>query len=261
MTEAMTEPTSTTFDVSTRHGQQVAARVSGSGKPVVLLNGLLRPMASWSAFTPVLDERMVVSLDAPGVGASNTPALPLSMQALADIVADVLEAVDVERADIVGFSHGGAIAQQFAFSWPGRVRRLALLSTSCGSGATPGSGKKLWNTLIGAHNARHWGRAHTIGALWQVAAVAGWSSIPFLGSIAAPTLVVSGEHDRIVPPTNSQLLAARIPNAVLSVVPAGHDLQRPDVADSVARRVLRFLDGPVPKNMAAEDDTGLSPCL
>ncbi|MFC9767253.1 alpha/beta fold hydrolase [Rhodococcus jostii] len=261
MTVAITEPTSTTFEVSTRHGQQVAVCVSGSGKPVVLLNGLSRPMASWSAFTPVLGARMIVSFDAPGVGASTTPKLPLSMQALSDIVADVLDAVDVERTDIIGFSHGGAIAQQFAFSSPGRVRRLALLSTSCGSGSTPGSGKTLWTNVIGSRNTRRWGPARTVGALWQLAAVASWSSIPFLGSITAPTLVVSGEHDRIAPPPNSQLLAARIPNAVLSVVPAGHDLQQPDVANHVARRVLRFLDGPVPENMAAEDGPCLSPCL
>ncbi|QSE82129.1 alpha/beta fold hydrolase [Rhodococcus koreensis] len=142
MTVANTEPTSATFEVATRHGQQVAVHVSGSGNPVVLLNGLARPMASWSAFTPVLGERMIVSFDAPGVGASKTPKLSLSMQALSDVVADVLDAVGVARADVVGFSHGGAIAQQFAFSSPERVRRLALLSTSCGRGATPGSGKK-----------------------------------------------------------------------------------------------------------------------
>ncbi|MFC9839457.1 alpha/beta fold hydrolase [Rhodococcus sp. NPDC127530] len=261
MTVANTAPTSTAFEVSTRHGQQVAVCVSGSGKPVVLLNGLSRPMASWSAFTPVLGGRMVVCFDAPGVGASTTPKLPLSMQALSDIVADVLDAVDVERSDIVGFSHGGAIAQQFAYSSPERVRRLALLSTSCGSGATPGSGKKLWSNAIELRNPRRWGPARTVGALWQVAAVASWSSIPFLGSISAPTLVVSGGHDRIVPPPNSHLLAARIPRAVLSVVAAGHDLQRPDVANTVAGRVLRFLDGPVPENVAAEDGPDLSPCL
>lgn len=260
MTVANTEPASATFEVPTRHGQQVAVHVSGSGIPVVLLNGLARPMASWSAFTPVLGERMIVVFDAPGVGASKTPKLPLSMQALSDIVADVLDAVDVARADVVGFSHGGAIAQQFAFSSPERVRRLALLSTSCGSGATPVSKKRLWANTIDQRDPRRWGLARTVGALWQVAAVANWSSIPLLGSISAPTLVVSGEHDRIVPPTNSQLLAARIPNAVSAVVPAGHDLQRPDVANPVAMRVLRFLDGLVPEAIAVDDDAGLSPC-
>ncbi|MEN0136450.1 MAG: alpha/beta fold hydrolase [Rhodococcus sp. (in: high G+C Gram-positive bacteria)] len=261
MTEVIMTSASTTFEVPTRHGQHVTAQVSGSGEPLVLLNGLSRPMASWAAFTTALDARMIVSFDAPGVGRSATPVLPLSMHALSDIVADVLDAVDVPRADVIGFSHGGAIAQQFAFSRPERVRRLVLLSTSCGSGATPGSGKKLWNSVVGARNAQRWVPARTVGALWQVAAVAGWSSIPFLGSITSPTLVVCGEHDKIVPLANSQLLRSRIPNALLSVVPGGHDLQRPGAAETVAAQVLHFLDDPCPAIADTSDEFPLGPCL
>ena len=81
-----------------------------------------------------------------------------------------------------------------------------------------------------------------MGLLWQLAAISTWSSIPVLGGIDAPTLVVCGDYDRAVPPANSRLLAARIPNARLVTVQAGHDLQKPATAAVVGRLVERFLD-------------------
>jgi pimeloyl-ACP methyl ester carboxylesterase len=81
-----------------------------------------------------------------------------------------------------------------------------------------------------------------VGLLWQIAAISTWSSIPVLGCIAAPTLVVCGDYDRAVPPANSRLLAARIPNARLVTVEAGHDLQKPAPAAVVGRLVECFLD-------------------
>ena len=65
-----------------------------------------------------------------------------------------------------------------------------------------------------------------LGALWHSLAISSWSSIPFLGAIRAPTLVVCGSRDRMVPPANSTLLARRIPDAELVMLSAGHDLQR-----------------------------------
>ena len=72
-------------------------------------------------------------------------------------------------------------------------------------------------------------------------AIATWSSIPFLGAIAAPTLVVCGSRDRVVPPANSSLLAQRIPGAALVMLQAGHDLQRAGQASDLADAVESFL--------------------
>ena len=80
-----------------------------------------------------------------------------------------------------------------------------------------------------------------MGALWQSLAFSNWSSIPFLGAIAAPTLVVCGNRDRVVEPANSRVLAGRIPDASLVMLPGGHDLQRPDPARALARIVEDFL--------------------
>ena len=68
------------------------------------------------------------------------------------------------------------------------------------------------------------------------------ASIPVLGCIDAPTLVVCGDYDTAVPPANSRILAARIPDARLVTIPAGHDLQLPVPAATVAELVTQFVD-------------------
>ena len=112
-------------------GLRIAARATGSGDPVLLLNGMSRPMESWAFFADALQDRTVIAFDAPGVGASETPVVPYSMPMLADIAARVLDAVGIAKADVVGYSHGGAVAQQFAVGHRARVNRLVLLATAC----------------------------------------------------------------------------------------------------------------------------------
>ncbi|HYJ94123.1 MAG TPA: alpha/beta fold hydrolase, partial [Vicinamibacterales bacterium] len=68
-------------------GLRVAARATGSGDPVLLLNGMSRPMESWAHFASALQDRTVIAFDAPGVGASETPVVPYTMPMLADIAA------------------------------------------------------------------------------------------------------------------------------------------------------------------------------
>ena len=81
-----------------------------------------------------------------------------------------------------------------------------------------------------------------MGLLWQLAAISTWSNIPVLGCIDAPTVVICGDYDTAVPPANSRLLAARIRDARLVTVQAGHDLQKRGPAAVVAQLVEQFLD-------------------
>jgi pimeloyl-ACP methyl ester carboxylesterase len=221
-------------------GLRVRIRVEGDGDAVLLLNGLTRPVESWRPFAESLRGRTVISFDAPGVGGSPTPILPLSISSLATLAAAVLDEAGVERADVLGFSHGGAVAQQLAAQAPARVRGLVLVSTSCGVGATA-AGSSAMSASRKASDARSWPSPDAVGALWHSLAISSWSSIPFLGAIRAPTLVVCGSRDRVVPPANSTLLARRIPDAELVMLPAGHDLQRRGPADALAARVTEFL--------------------
>lgn len=219
-------------------GHQVSLLVEGEGEPMLLLNGLTRSITAWAPFVKALGERTVVSFDAPGVGDSPAPLLPLSIAQLAEVALAVLDEVGLGAVDVLGYSHGGAVAQQFAQRSPERVRRLILVSTSCGAGSTMGSWDTLASTAVASNAAL---RSDVFSTLWRSLAISTWSSIPFLGAIKAPTLVVCGAQDRIAPLANSQALAARIPGAELVTLPYGHDLQRPLHAVALARAVEAFL--------------------
>ena len=229
-------------DLPCASGLQIAMRVQGQGDPLLLLNGLTRPLESWDPFVGALPGRTIVSFDTPGIGGSPTPARPLSITELATIAGAVLDAAGLKGADVLGYSHGGAIAQEMAHRMPGRVHRLVLAATSCGLGATPGNQRDLLRSLGSPVDASPWPIPDALGLLWQSLAVSNWSSIPFLGSIQTPTLVVSGSRDRVVPPSNSRVLARRIPHSSLVMLPGtGHNLQRQDTAKALARAVERFL--------------------
>lgn len=217
-------------------------RVQGEGDPLLLINGMTRPLHSWDPFTEELHGRTVISFDTPGVGGSQTPVRPLTISELATLSVAVLEEAGFDKADILGFSHGGALAQQLAHDAPGRVNGLILAATSCGLGATPGYKQDIRRSLGGPLGGHSWPFPDPLGLLWQSLAVSTWSSIPFLGSIAAPTLVIAGSRDRVVPPSNSRVLAGRIPDATLVLLPGrGHDLQRGESAKALARAVESFL--------------------
>lgn len=239
----MSPTRSTTVDSRLRSvgGLQIAMRVQGEGDPLLLINGMTRPLQSWQPLTKELSGRTVVSFDAPGVGDSPMPVLPLSMSDLAALAVAVLDAAGLAEADVLGFSHGGAVAQQLALDAPDRVRRLVLVSTSCGVGATPGRKRDVLAGLATPAGAADWPQVDLVGVFWQSLAISNWSSIPFLGAISAPTLVVSGSRDRIVPPANSKVLARRIPDASLVLLQAGHDVQRAEHARALARIVEDFL--------------------
>jgi pimeloyl-ACP methyl ester carboxylesterase len=220
--------------------RSLRVRVQGSGPALLLLNGLTRPLESWEPFVAALGERTVVTFDAPGIGESPEPMMPLSIEKLATVAQSVLDEVGLDRVDMLGISHGGAVAQQFAVTYPARLNRLVLVATSCGVGSAPGNLNALTD-LTTESGARAWPEVAT--ALWHSGAVACWSSLPFLGAIDAPTLVICGTEDTVTPPANSRMLAARIRGAALATLPGGHDLQGPDSAASLARVVDNFLDG------------------
>jgi poly(3-hydroxyoctanoate) depolymerase len=220
------------------NGYQLNVHVEGEGEPLLLINGLTRPLSSWLLFTQALSGRRIISFDAPGVGESENSLLPLSIAQLATMCVTVLDELELDRVDVLGYSLGGAVAQELAARYPSRVLHLVLAATSCGIGSTLAgwdlrdSTAILLNGLI---------RANPLSTMWRVMAFSAWSSIPFLGSIEAPTLVVCGSRDRVAPISNSRSLAARIPNATLIELSEGHDLQASGAAEKLARVVEDFL--------------------
>lgn len=241
----------------------------------MLVRGLARSSAYWLEMRTLLEaERRVVVLDNRGVGRSDVPSAPIATEDMADDVALVLRACGVERADVLGISLGGMIAQHVALRHPHRVRRLVLACTSPGGRGARSLSLRAALALAraatmpsfaeGIRSSAPWvlseealrarpeivdvwvaiaereprSRAGVFAQLLAAARHDAWELLPHLSH---PTLVVTGDADRLMPPENSRALAERIPNASLRTLRgAGHDFptERPE---ETARIVSSFL--------------------
>src|SRR3954471_2836042 len=112
------------------HGHRVIYRIAGSGPPVVLIHGMINSSRHWEQVARRLAERRtVIAPDLIGHGDSAMPRGDYSLGAHAASIRDLLTAIGVERASIVGHSLGGGVAMQFFWQFPSRVERLALVSS------------------------------------------------------------------------------------------------------------------------------------
>jgi len=257
-----------TRDVQLRiRGLRIHAQVCGEGEPLLLYSGIWGEVRLWERLLPHLAGFRTIAFDPPGIGRSQRPPYPLSMWSLAEMGTAVLDAFGVESAHVLGASFGGAVAQQMAFSHSSRVRRLVLVSTSFGGFAMPGSLEALWHfihprsyhperleqvvgPMFGGRmrtepqlvRTMHIRRpTDTLAALYRMAGLFGWTSLPWLWTIGRPTLVLVGDDDPVTPVVNHRVIAALIPHARLHVVPGGGHLVLIDSAERVAPVITRFL--------------------
>jgi poly(3-hydroxyalkanoate) depolymerase len=253
-------------------GHRVYVRVTGQGDPLLLITGLGGNTDMWTPFAQQFPNRRVIRFDVPGMGLSSQPLTVLPVPAIAALAAAILDDLEVEFADVIGFSYGGAVAQQLAFSYPDRVRRLVLAATSCGLGAVPGSLGAMASlvTPMRYYSSAYFDRTAALsyggmtgrdlsvrrrmmaerhrhppsiyGYSMQLLGTLGWSSLPFLSRIPHDTLVLCGDDDPLIPLVNAETLARRIPRAHLEVCPRSGHLFLWDEAKRMAGRVARFLD-------------------
>jgi pimeloyl-ACP methyl ester carboxylesterase len=112
------------------HGHRVSYRSAGRGPLLVLLHGIAGTSATWETVIPRLSERhTVIAPDLLGHGESGKPEGDYSLGAYANAIRDLLEALGHEGGTIVGHSLGGGVALQFAYQFPERCERLALVSS------------------------------------------------------------------------------------------------------------------------------------
>ena len=242
---------------------------------MLLLNGIGAHLAMWQPLEQALGGIRRIAFDAPGTGRSQTPAVPLSLGGHARLAERVLDALGYDRVDVLGYSFGGALAQELARRAPDRVRRLVLCATGPGLGGIP---PKPMAALMLATPARYYHprllayavpriaggrtardpsvlREHAgarlarppspLGYAYQLYAAAGWSSLPWLHRVRQPTLIMAGDDDPSVPVTNARLLAARLPNARVHVVRGGGHLFLLDEPEHAIPPILEFLDEPM----------------
>ena len=112
------------------HGRRVIYRVAGSGPPVVLIHGMLNSSSHWrSVALSLADDYTVIAPDLIGHGDSAAPRGDYSLGAHASSIRDLLAALGIDRASIVGHSLGGGVAMQFFYQFPQRTERLVLISS------------------------------------------------------------------------------------------------------------------------------------
>ncbi len=263
------------------NGISIGYRVVGSGPPLVMIPGFAFTMAEWDPrlVGALAKHHRVVLFDNRGVATStDTPHNRLTIGEMASDTAGLIKALRLRRAEVLGWSMGGYIAQELALRRPSLVSRLVLASTD-GGGAKAikpspkvikelqhATGKKLlallfprdrmsaafaWEARVGQQAARlHFPNSYFTPSTKIIvqqfrAAGPGWEaarhgSYARLPRLRVRTLIMAGLDDVIVPPRNALILHSRIVRSrLVRYRDAGHAFLFQDPL-AVARRVTAF---------------------
>jgi pimeloyl-ACP methyl ester carboxylesterase len=112
----------------------VAYKMFGEGAPILLISGASAGIDSWdtSTLTSLSSNHTVIVFDSRGVGNTTSGSRLFSIQQLANDTAGLLDALKIQKADVLGLSLGSYIAQQLTIMYPEKVNRLILVGSSCG---------------------------------------------------------------------------------------------------------------------------------
>jgi pimeloyl-ACP methyl ester carboxylesterase len=244
----------------------------GEGSDVLLIGGLGDTIESWQfQLDGLADHYHLTAYDNRGAGRTEMPEGPASAAVMADEAAAVLRALDVSSAHVAGFSMGSAIAQELAIRHPELVRSLVLNSTYARPDALFRSQLDFWRWLPEAAPSElaffeafftwvYTPRAHADGSVAEIVEEAlnfshGQSVEDFqaqvdvcrehdttdrLSRIAAPTLVLAGEFDIILPPRFGHAVADAIPGARFEVMPGEAHQPFQEVPDEWNARIDAF---------------------
>jgi len=253
--------------------------VRGEGTPLVLISGLGYSLWQWHKMVPLLAEHFqVITFDNRGVGQSDKPEGPYSAQLLAADTIGLLDALGIEKAIIAGHSMGGFIAQAIALDYPHRVEKLILCSTNFGGPnhvpVTPEAMKVLTDVTSDALTRFKNGLAVSTAPGWaeknpemieewvkwrvanpiepvhyQAQLAIGLALIPEsaafdgkLSNVSVPTLILFGEHDKVAPPANADLLAKQVSGSEIRIFPdAGHFFPI-EIPEEAAQAVIHFAE-------------------
>ena len=244
----------------------------GKGPEVLLIAGLGDPAEAWQPQLEGLADRYrLTAFDNRGAGRTPLPGGPLSAATMADDAAALLRALEVPAAHVAGFSMGSAIAQELALRHPAAVRSLVLVGTYARPDALWRAQLDFWRWLAEVAPSERafleafftWvytPRAHADGSVDQIIeetmAFPHQSSLEAfqaqvdvcrthdaadrLSQIGAPTLVLAGELDTILPPRFGRAVAAAIPDARFEVMPGEAHQPFQEVPDEFNARVDAF---------------------
>ncbi len=236
--------------------------------PLLFFNGIGANIELVSPLAEKMPERDFITFDMPGVGGSPEPAIPYRPWMMARLADVLLDQFGYDQVDVMGISWGGGLAQQFAVQFGSRVNKLVLVATSAGMLMVPGNVTALskminpkryldpdymlnnFKTLYGGVDSGAEAHAERItpptrmGYFYQLVAMMGWTSAPWLPFLRTKTLIMMGDDDRIVPLINGKFLNSLIPNSRLEVIKGGGHLFLMAEADLCIRLINGFLDEP-----------------
>jgi 3-oxoadipate enol-lactonase len=242
----------------------------GQGAPVLLIMGLGYTSAMWHRTRPVLAQHFrTIAFDNRGVGLSDVPAGPYSIATMASDAAAVLGAAGISCAHVFGVSMGGMIAQEFALQYPAKTRSLILGCTAAGGPSAVRAESKVIDVLFARGMTPEQAREAILpfiydaatpqekiaedirvrqpwfptpaGYMAQLQAILAWEGYSRIAQITAPTLVIHGKSDALVPPGNGELIAKRIPGARLVLLDPASHLFFTDQPEQAHKQVLEFL--------------------
>ncbi len=253
----------------------VCYEVQGKGFPLVMIMGLSANMDWWdqSLIEEISKKYKTLIFDNRGAGRTDAPKIDYSIKMFADDTARLMDNLKIQKAHILGISMGGMIAQEFALTYPQRVEKLILCSTNCGASKSVQPAPKILNLLMsGASGTPEEIVKNTIPILFtedfvkgspdymkrvteqlmkapitqdaftrQVKAIMAWDTYTQLPKIKAPTLVMHGKKDILIPPENAKILADRIPGAKLAYFEKSAHALFSQETDKVVNTMLKFL--------------------
>jgi pimeloyl-ACP methyl ester carboxylesterase len=256
------------------NGVELYYEEHGRGEPLVLVPGFGTGAWIWYRQVPDFARSFrTVVFDPRGVARSEGRDEPYAMRQFADDVAALLDALEVESAHVLGASFGGFVAQEFALAYPARTRSLILCCTSFGGArhvppsaetlaaiaSTKGlnTEERVRENLLLAFSPRfaaerpgeverviHLRAENHVpeyAYLRQLEAAVAFDAEGRVGAIKAPTLVLTGDADTIVPHENSNNLAAAIPGATLRVIEGGSHAFFIEQPEEFNRAVAEFI--------------------
>jgi 3-oxoadipate enol-lactonase len=256
------------------NGISIFYEAKGRGEPLVLISGLGGDHAFWQSSKGSLGSHFqLITFDTRGIGKSDAPDAPYSMELFSDDLAGLLDSLKLQRANILGLSMGGNIAQMFALRHPHRISKLILAASFASmniqarlfldavlrvyeSGA---STRQMFDLIAPWLFSRDFLEKPKSGVFlqydesdpnpqpfyaWkrQYVAQQQFDVIDSLCHIAVPTLILAGEEDRLAHLDDSKILAKHIKNSTLHVFPgAGHliNYESPKLFHRYVRDFLR----------------------
>lgn len=235
-------------------GAAIDYELRGNGPPLLMITGFRRSRVIWlDGVLGALAARFrLVLMDNRGTGHSDKPQDGYSIERFADDCAAVLGHAGIARAHVFGVSMGGMIAQRLAQRHPAKVWGLALGCTHCGKTGSVPAERRIWELLrltpggqlspkevayrqeeayfVPAFRAANRALLDRIFELvnenptpphavqGHLKAIDAFEGCGDLGRITAPTLVITGDSDPLIPPENSRILARGIPGARLHIL-------------------------------------------